>query len=160
MPGNFSVAGLRFLQQQVAQFRCGPVLLHEMVEDHDGKALDQAFRYIYEIGAQPAPTSPALSLYCHPDWDREPSSSGAARANQLLHDLTLGSRLGRDLFAKGKAPAFVTSLQRSLERSVSQLRAEPKTEEEGAAQRGVEDALRFTSDVLGRHLARWQKENK
>jgi hypothetical protein len=158
-PRNHSVGGLRFLQEQVAQFRCGPVLLHEMEEDKDGKALDEAFRYIYETGEQPAPKSRALSLYCHPDWEREFSTGSTTRASQLVDDLTLLGRLGRDQFEKEKAP-FAASFQRSLERTVSQLDSEPKSEEEGAAQKGVEDALRFTSDVVARHLKKWREESQ
>lgn len=158
-PGNHSVGGLRCLQQQVAQVRCGPVLLHEMEEDEDGQALHEAFRYIYEIGEQPPPKSRALSLYCHPDWERKFSTSGTGRASQLMDDLTLLGRLGDDQFEKEKAP-FAASFQRSLERSVSQLESEPKSEEEGAAQKGVEDALRFTSDVVARHFKKWREESQ
>lgn len=157
MPGNYSVAGLRFLQEQVAQMRCGPILLHDMEQDDDEKALGQAFRYLYEVGELPAPTSPALSLYCPPDWDREPSTSATVRARQLVDQFSLGGRPGPDVLRRGKDPAFVANLQRSLESQISRLNLDPGSDEERATQRGAEDALRFTSDVVARHLAEWRK---
>ena len=157
-PGNYSMAGLRFLHEQMAQLHCGPVLLHEMVKDDDNRALNQAYGYLCENGPQQPPTSSAISLYCHPQWVRHPSSR-SIQAKQLSYDLTLTSRLDPDFFEKGKAPAFARNMQRSLERSVSQLQSDPNGEEGKATQQGAEDALRFTSDVVARHLKKWRMEN-
>ena len=63
-PTNQSVAGLRYLHDQLGEERAGPVLLHDMARDFDGTALLAGY-YFYLTGGAPV-HSAATSLYWNP----------------------------------------------------------------------------------------------
>jgi hypothetical protein len=151
-PGGRSMPGLRFLQHHLAPLICGPLLLHDMDDEATPAALEAAFRFLFDPSRQPFPRSTTLALYCSPDWDREPSSSSAAEARRLLEEFTLKGTLGARFLGKD-SPAAIRSAQRALERSVADLSLKG-----GDERKGAEQALRFTADLLAKHLGKFERE--
>jgi hypothetical protein len=148
-PGGHSTPGLRYLQHQLAQLICGPLLLHDLDADPAGVALQKAFEFLFDPSPHAFPVSPVITLFCPPDWDREPSTQDAAQARQLVDKLTLKGQLQPGFLDKG-APLGLSALQRALEGSVARL--DPKIG--GAEREGAEEALRFTASVLAKHLGK------
>jgi hypothetical protein len=65
-PGNFSYAGVRQLANTMAEIRPGSVLLHEIQSDPESKMLRDSYSFLYRPGPQLAPSTSAVSIYCHP----------------------------------------------------------------------------------------------
>jgi hypothetical protein len=148
-PSNYSVVGMRMLQDQVARLRPGPCLLHDMVQPGAGEGLGQAYRFLYVRGWQPPPNSSSISLYCHPYREMERVQADLA-SESLLNEYTLAGRLG-DLFRSPDTPAWISTSQRVLEQNVSRLAADPVSDQEVAESAGQKNALRFVADVLAKH---------
>lgn len=118
-PSNASAIGMRMLQDCVVRLRPGPVLLHDMAHPDGSRGLEAAYRFLYMHG-QPAPSSPAISLYCHPV--RHTSRPHDEQSAHLLNEYTLSGRLG-DRLRSSKTPAWLASSQRVLEASAGELAA-------------------------------------
>jgi len=149
-PGNYSVAGLRLLQDQMARIRPGPVLFHDMLLDPMAISLNQAYQYAYAIEEAHAPESPAITLYCHPDWAMPVTEDVS---EQLLNQLTLAGRMSNVFKSAENTPSWLASGQRALERSLSQLLSTGTQNE--ILQSGKAAALKFTADVLLRHALKF-----
>ena len=59
-PVNYSISGLRMLQDQIARVRPGPVLFHDMALDPQRRGWDEAYQYAYAI-EEAQPPDPPLS---------------------------------------------------------------------------------------------------
>ena len=151
-PGNYSVAGLRLLQDQMARIRPGPVLFHDMVLDPTAMSLNQAYQYAYAIEESQAPESPAISLYCHPDWAMPVIQD---ESEQLINQLTLAGRMPNVFKSAENTPSWIASGQRALERSVAQLLSTAPGKQSEILQSGKAEALKFTADVLLRHALKF-----
>ncbi len=66
-PSNRSDAGMRMLQDQIAWVRPGPICLFDWNQDPAGSGLQLANRFLLDRGDVPAPSSPGLTLLCHPE---------------------------------------------------------------------------------------------
>ncbi|WP_028998729.1 hypothetical protein [Azohydromonas australica] len=66
LPDNHSDAGLRWLADEIAQSRPGPLLVHTVREDPAATALAEGYAFVYALEPRPAPKSTALLLYCQP----------------------------------------------------------------------------------------------
>jgi hypothetical protein len=148
-PSNYSLVGMRMLQDQVARLRPGPCLLHDMVQPDASEGLGQAYRFLYVRGWQPPPNSSSISLYCHPYREMERIHADSA-SESLLNEYTLAGRLG-DLLQSPDAPAWISTSQRVLEQNVSRFEADPVSDQEAAISAGQKNALRFVADVLAKH---------
>ncbi len=149
-PGNYSIAGLRLLHDQMARIRPGPVLYHDMYSDPQADGLVQAYQYAYAIEEAYPPKSPSISLCCHPDWAM-PVSSPADPSEILLGELTLAGRIPQVFQSQQNTPSWLASGQRSLERSVAQLISTEPAGTEDVLESGTAEALRFTADLLRKH---------
>jgi hypothetical protein len=149
-PGNYSVAGLRLLQDQMSRVRPGPVLFHDMLLDPDAVSLNQAYQYAYAIEEAQAPKSRAISLYCHPDWAM-PVMDDASE--YLLSELTLAGKMPNLFKSAQNTPSWLASGQRALERSLAQLISTSPApgDQAGILRSGKAEALKFTAEVLQRH---------
>jgi hypothetical protein len=147
---NRSIRGLRLLQEQLSQLCAGPILLHDLRVPRGAEGLRAAERFLFGTGAQPAPASPAISLYCHP-WTATETAESDTVSKSLLAQFTLSEKLGSLLLEGDDCPAWVTSSQRRLEQAAAELVATPEDEEQAAIHEGKSEALRFISDVLARH---------
>lgn len=65
-PGNPNHSALLTLADEIVDGRPGPVLCHDGAEDPGGAELGQGLAFLYGDD-DPAPASPRLSLYAHPD---------------------------------------------------------------------------------------------
>jgi hypothetical protein len=160
-PENFCVGGLRLLQEQMARLRPGPFLFHEMRRDHGGKALSQAYQILYLAKRSVLPNSEAVTIYCNPGLIMSSDPSASTRsgpAGKLVEEFTLAGRFPETLEGIESTPSWLASWQRSLERSAATLATEPTSDEQAAAQRGTEAALRFAADAYARHAAEWAKK--
>jgi hypothetical protein len=156
-PGNFSAAALRMLQNQIARFRPGPVLFHDMTIDPERAGWDEAVQYAYALEEAEAPGSPAISLCCNPNWAL-PGSAPDSRTEEVLKELTLAGRMPDVFEGSENTPSWLASGQRALERSVAQLLSTSKDDAEIVRSSGAADALRFASNLLVRHAAILAKE--
>jgi hypothetical protein len=149
-PGNYSIAGLRLLHDQMARIRPGPALYHDMQTDPQCEGLRQAYQYAYAIEESVPPRSESISLCCHPDWAM-PATSPDNESAILLRELTLAGRMPDVFHSVENTPSWLASGQRALERSVAQMiSVEPGGVKE-ALKSGTADALRFTADLLNKH---------
>ncbi len=137
-PNNYCAASMLMLLDSVAQLRPGPGLLHEMKHPDSGTALGAAYRFLYQAGQQ-APSSPAISLYCHPS--REDAHDEEAGA--LLSQYTLAGKLGLRL-ADSSQPVWLASAQRILEASAGEVAAELEADPNSGRAR----ARQFVVDAL------------
>ena len=158
-PANYSISGLRMLQDQIARLRPGPVLFHDMARDPDGAAWDEAYQYAYAVEEAEAPTSAAISLCCHPDWAL-PGTAHDSKTQRLLKELTLAGRMPEVFEGSGNTPSWLASGQRALERSVAQLICTSPDDPDKVMSSGSADALRFASKLLERHAARFAADLK
>ena len=150
-PGNFSIAGLRLLHDQMARIRPGPCLYHDMQRDPTSAGLTATYQYAYAIEEAYPPKSGAVSLICHPDWAM-PTSSPDDESKQLMDELTLSGRIPHVFEGRENTPSWIASGQRALERSVAQLIAGPPPRgTDTLLHSGKADALRFVSDTLVKH---------
>jgi hypothetical protein len=152
-PGNYSISGLRMLQDQIARFRPGPVLFHDVARDPERSGWDEAFQYAYAIEEVGAPLSAAISMCCHPDWAL-PGSAPDSRTQQLLKELTVAGRMPEVFEGIENTPSWLASGQRALERSVAQLFETSPHDPERVMSSGSADALRFAANLLERHAAK------
>ena len=146
---NYSLTGLRMLQDAIARCRPGPCLVHDMVLTENTDALGQAYRFLYLPEWHEAPKSPGIALYCHP---RRHSHSNRVdeTSESLLEDVTLMGRVGEGGLG-GSNPSWLSTAQRVLEQSATPLSVQPSNDEEKAIASGRRDALRFVADVLAKH---------
>ena len=150
---NYSISGLRMLQDQIARFRPGPVLFHDMARDPQRTGWDEAFQYAYAVEEAQAPMSDAVSICCHPDWAL-PGSTADGKTQQLLKELTVAGRIPGVFEGAENTPSWLASGQRARERSVAQLVDAAPNDAAGVRQSGSAQALRFASDLLERHSAK------
>jgi hypothetical protein len=66
LPDNHSELGLRWLADEIAQSRPGPMMMHSVSEDPGAEALEAGYGFLYNIEPQEPPTSKALFIYCQP----------------------------------------------------------------------------------------------
>lgn len=66
LPDNHSAPGLRWLADEIAQSRPGPMMMHNLAVDPDGAALAAGYAFLYGLEPQAAPESRALFIYCQP----------------------------------------------------------------------------------------------
>lgn len=147
-PGNASPSGLRLLQEQLSRLRPGPVLLHDMDQDGDGKPLEDCYRFLYAPEAGAAPRSAAVSLHCHPlQLARQQSDPVAQR---ILDEFTLSETMSEMLRGPQNTPGWIAGSQRSLEQAAAGLSRELTSDVDKAIRSGTESALRFTSQLLAK----------
>jgi len=151
-PGNYSVAGLRFLQDQLSRIRPGPVLFHDMLLDPDAIVLNRAYQYAYALEEAEAPESPAFSLYCHPDWAMPVSDEGPER---VVNELTLPRRIPQAFKSAENMPSWLASGQRSLERAASQLISSDPQSQAEVLRSGKAEALKFAANVMQQHAMKF-----
>lgn len=149
-PGNYSILGLRMLQDQIARARPGPVLFHDMAADADNAGLNEAYQFAYAVEEAFPPMSTAVNLSCHPEWAM-PWTEGDTESRRLLDDLTLAGRIPDVLEGPSNTPSWLASGQRALETSLAHLLAESPGNTERVRDSGAAEALRFTADLLQRH---------
>jgi hypothetical protein len=148
-PHNYSVAGLRMLQDQIARLRPGPTLFHDMTRDSGGQGLVGAYACLQTT--EP-PSTDAVTLYCNPDLFKKRTASDE-KVQHILNELTLSGRMADVFESPENTPSWLASGQRGLERSVADLLSSAPERVDTVLQSGAADALRFTSDVLQRHAA-------
>lgn len=147
-PHNFSVLGLRVLCEEVARSRPGVALLHEYWLDHEFKDLDATYRVLYGDNNLPPRTS-AVSIYCTPaTFDKGDVMRSA-----------VGETEWRGMpEAEKDEGVWLASGRRWIERTASQLgEAADRPEGQTATTEGIEDALKFVTDVLERHRTKRQR---
>ncbi len=66
IPDNHSAPGLRWLADEIAQSRPGPLMMHNLGVDPGAEALAAGYAFLYGLEPQPAPASCALFIYCQP----------------------------------------------------------------------------------------------
>jgi hypothetical protein len=158
-PANYSISGLRMLQDQIARIRPGPVLFHDMVRDPDRVGWDEAYQYAYAVEEAGAPKSAAVSLCCHPDWAL-PGTAPDSKTQRLLKDLSLAGRIPEVFEGSENTPSWLASGQRALERSVAQLFHTSPDDPDTVMSSGSADALRFAAKLLERHAAKFAADLK
>ena len=149
-PGNYSILGLRMLQDQIARARPGPVLFHDMAFDAGNAGLNEAYQFAYAVEEAFPPLSTAVNLSCHPEWAM-PWTEGDTASRRLLDDLTLSGRMPEILEGPSNTPSWLASGQRALETSLAQLLAESPGDTARVRESGAAEALRFTADLLQKH---------
>jgi hypothetical protein len=153
---NFSISGLRFLADQVARSRPGPILLHELHGDGNAESLAQAYRFLYNGGEGVPIASPTVTLYCHPNRlrqfaERQPEAAQMDALNQ--YTLTTGDTL-KVLESVEPTPSWVASSQRFLEQSTAIMLQETPVVSSGAAvHQGAQEAMEYLSGLVGRHVS-------
>jgi hypothetical protein len=145
-PARPTSAGLRMLQEELAQLRPGPILFHDTTDPQAGPAIEAVYRFLFGTGPQPVPHTPAASLCCHP-FRGQDQQAPDAWGNELLDRYTLSAQLGEELRGPDNTPAWLAGAQRRLEQSAANL----LTENNEAVERGRQEALRFVADVMARH---------
>jgi hypothetical protein len=149
-PGNYSILGLRLLEDQVAHLRPGPVLFHDMARDADRTGLQQAYQFAYAVEEAQPPMSTAVSLACHPEWAM-PWTEKDATSRRLLEELTLAGRMSDVFEGPENTPSWLASGQRALESSLSELVTSFADDPERILDSGAADGLRFTASLLQKH---------
>jgi hypothetical protein len=145
---------MRRLIESLARLRPGPVLLHDIPADcRETEGLRQAYHFLLEGPAEGLPANGSVSLYCHPGDLAPQRKEPDDPSRRLLESYTLAGKC--DKVQTGEpVPAWVLSCQRVLEQTVArQLEGEaPATQQQKAVRRGVEEALRYVSDLIARHV--------
>lgn len=142
-PNNFSVLGLRVLCEEVARSRPGVALLHECWLDHEFKDLGATYKALYVGDNAEPPHSSAVSMYCTPAAFGRGSVTRSAAAEATWR--------GTPEVKKDEG-VWVASGLRWIERTASQIgEVADRPERQTATTEGIEDALKFVSDVLERH---------
>jgi hypothetical protein len=159
MRGNYSISGLRMLQDQIARIRPGPVLFHDMARDPDKTGWDQAYQFAYALEDAQAPMSDAVSLCCHPAWAL-PGTQPDSRTQQLLKELTVAGQMLDVFEGRENTPSWLASGQRALERSVAQLLSTSSGDPETILSGGSAKALQFASKLLQQHAAKFARDVK
>jgi hypothetical protein len=148
-PGNRSMPGLRLLADQIARVRPGPCLVHDMRDASALDALGHAYRYLYSPDWPTPPSSPALSIYCHPYHGLE-AGAVDAYSQEVLRRTTLVQKVGEEQLAS-ESHAWLSSAQRVLEQCALNVTAGAVPEEEQSRMEGRLSALEFVADSLARH---------
>jgi hypothetical protein len=148
-PENHSMTGLRMLQDAIARCRPGPCLLHDMAASQNTDALGDAYRFLYLPEWHHAPSSRGIALYCHP---RRQSVHHRVdeTSESLLQEVTLEGQVGVGGLGGANA-AWLSTAQRVLEQSATQLTTPPANDEDQAFVSGRKAALRFVSETLAQH---------
>ena len=154
-PENYSIFGMRLLQDQLARLRPGPSVLHDMMQSGSDEGLREAYRFLYLQQEHPAPRSPAVALYCHPFREALNVSSDST-SDELIHDYTLAGRL-TSLSGSPNNPDWVNTAQRVLEQSASVIPDPGQSESDVATNEGNKKALRFVADSLARYARKASK---
>jgi hypothetical protein len=151
-PHNFSVAGLRILQDDLTDYVAGPIVAYELDDDPARQDFAHAFDYLFNLSEAAPPLGRSLIIYTHPDWKQPFGGAEDYPTHQLLEEFTLAGRL-RDRFSSAdEVPSWLAAGQRSLERSVAKISTGALESDVGrAARKGKEDALRFTANLLARY---------
>jgi hypothetical protein len=85
LPDNHSAPGLRWLADEIAQSRPGPMMMHNLAVDTDGAALAAGYAFLYGLEPQPAPDSRALFIYCQPYLEADVARfSGGFRSRGMV----------------------------------------------------------------------------
>lgn len=148
-PGNYSPAGLRLLQHEMAKSRPGPALLHDMLVPGESH-LGMTYRFLYSAESRPYEPSPGITLYCHPHRTLAGSSTLDEASDRLLNQYTLRGRL-RPM----KQKKWVASSQRVLEQAALRV-----SNVSGEGREAAEDALKWVADVIARHASRDEPEGR
>jgi len=150
--------GVRMLFRNLNQIRAGTTYVHDLTADPDAEALASTYEFLFRYGAAAPPRSPAVSLSCPPGLFLPSSPEKIGEREKLLEEFTLKKGATRQYFEQGsRAPRWMGMAQRALEQRVAKLSQDISSSsmdsESGmAARKGVEDALRFMSDLLSRPL--------
>jgi len=145
---NYSLTGMRMLQDQIARLRPGPCLVHDMAEPAAAGALGDAYRFLYLSDWHPAPRSSAIALYCHPRRQSVHQRVDEV-SERVLRDVTLKGRLSDDLLSN-EEHGWLSSAQRVLEQSASTLMSSG-SDEEASSRAGRREALQFVADTLAKY---------
>jgi hypothetical protein len=167
---NFSILGLRSLQQQISHLRTGPNLLHEIDFDRNLKALGKAYSYLYNNIPAPPPASDALSLYAHPPQEQSSAKGLDDDFTKTLDDIYqlrtprrtakgIGvTRGSSETERTDESNIWITSSAICLEKtaaelveSASDVESASTSEWQSATDAGVKGALSFVSEVIKRH---------
>jgi len=148
--GNTSVLGLRMLFDEITRMVTGPVALHDMAVEADMDGLRRLYSYVFAPESAAPPSSPALALATHPTWTGAVNRQASERLSWLVNEYTLCNRVS-GLTSEEETPAWVTAQQRSLEKTIAEIAAEPESEGDRAHQAGVLDALKFTSELIAKY---------
>jgi hypothetical protein len=144
-PLSFSSMGIRVLADDLAHRRAGPILIHSLATDPDGRRLGAIWADLLHGVPPTEPTD--VALYCHPRiFSMQHGSESSSFAGSLLSDPRIGGRNAQD------QPAWVTLTRRYLEQSTARLfpnSDEPDSATQRAAAEGVREALAFVSSVVG-----------
>ncbi|MFL6550898.1 MAG: hypothetical protein ACJ8OJ_19565 [Povalibacter sp.] len=155
-PFNSCDIGLRMLFHEMAAMVAGPTAFHDIAADTDSNALAMLYRYVFEPEAGLMPSSPALALSTHPAWSSPRNQQWDDRTQRLVRDYTVFGETATGMSPNANvepAPAaWVTSQQRSLEKSISELGNAPQSDREQAREDGILEALRFTKDLLSKYI--------
>jgi hypothetical protein len=140
-PHNFSVLGLRMLSEQVARINPGVSILHDYRLDEEFSGLGAIYRVLYAAADAEPPRSPAVSFYCTPETLGKGGATRSAAVSRVAPEVSKEDGV------------WMASGRRWIERTASQLGGaeEGDSESQTATTEGIEDALKFVSDVLERH---------
>jgi hypothetical protein len=157
-PFNSCDLGLRMLFHELAGMLAGPTAHHDIASDADSNALGMLYRYVFVPQSEALPSSPSLALCTHPSWSSPRNQQWDDRMERFVRDYTVfGHAVTNsppDAPAAPAPAAWVTSQQRSLEKSISELAVEPQSQREQAREDGILEALRFTKDLLSKYIGR------
>lgn len=142
---NYSEMGLRLLADTIAQMRPGPVLHHEMRLDETGEVLPEAYRFLFGRSGDPAPSSPAVFMYCHPSLLERPRVTflwrglGPTLRAPAPPEDTVG-----EIYQKAESvPSWLGSSQRYLEQrrqDVEQLKEQKTAVSPNSARSRIDNA--------------------
>jgi len=156
-PFNSCDIGLRMLFHEIAGVLAGPTAFHDIAADTNANALGMLYRYVFMPQTSATPCSPALALSTHPSWSGALNQQWDDRMERLVREYTVFGQTASGIEPSPSAPpapapaAWVTSQQRSLEKSISELGSAPQSENEQAREDGILAALRFTTDLLSKY---------
>jgi hypothetical protein len=156
-PFNSCDIGLRMLCHEISGTIAGPTAFHDIAADTNANALAMLYRYIFVPQAESVPASPALALATHPSWAGAQNQQWDDRMERLVREYTVFGQTSSGIERDTQAPApepWVTSQQRSLEKSISELANAPQSETEQAREDGILEALRFTTTLLSKYTGR------
>jgi hypothetical protein len=124
-PNNFSEVGSRALADSIGQMRPGSVLHHDFETDLLGRALVDAYRFLFSPEPERPPVSPSVFMYCQPH-----RVAGAAAQQDFLAEMFPPEFLpddpeirafGASMEEDEEVPAWVAASQRFIEQAKMQL---------------------------------------
>ena len=98
LPDNHSELGLRWLADEIAQSRPGPMMMHSLNEDPGATALEAGYGFLYNVEPQEPPASKALFIYCQPYLDTGAvriSSASPAESQRTLQSAQAARGIAR-----------------------------------------------------------------